>query len=177
VTVTTANVETLTAEVRVLMVGNRQVTLSIYRQLDVVELEEIEPFGRVNDGKELTSEVGVVGCHRATGALVKAKARKYYGEAVWLNSRVLDGRFVTLCAAGSPGYNYRGRAVEFDSNCVKKCNVAGHGDWKYPDMRCDGWQTNGLEPQIDAAIERYDRLRALHVSATELPLIVLAGLR
>jgi hypothetical protein len=33
---TTATVETLTAQVRVLQVGNRQITLSIYKQLDTV---------------------------------------------------------------------------------------------------------------------------------------------
>lgn len=34
---TTAKVETLTAQVRVLMVGNRQITLSVARQLDHVD--------------------------------------------------------------------------------------------------------------------------------------------
>ena len=44
---TTATVETLTAEVRVLMVGNRQITLSVAKQLDEVPIAEIEVFGRV----------------------------------------------------------------------------------------------------------------------------------
>lgn len=47
-----ARVDVLTAEVRTLMVGNRQVTLSVYRQLDLVEPYEIEPFGRVRDSKD-----------------------------------------------------------------------------------------------------------------------------
>lgn len=47
-----ARVDVLTAEVRALMVGRRQVTLSVYRQLDVVDPDEIEPFGRVRDGKD-----------------------------------------------------------------------------------------------------------------------------
>lgn len=56
-----ATVETLTAEVLVLMVGNRQVTLSVYRQLDSVpktasEIEHFEAFGRVRTGKTLTIE-------------------------------------------------------------------------------------------------------------------------
>jgi hypothetical protein len=42
-------VEVLTAEVRVLMVGSRQVTLSVFRQLDLIPPEALEPFGRVND--------------------------------------------------------------------------------------------------------------------------------
>jgi hypothetical protein len=44
----TATVETLTAEVRVLMVGSRQVTLSVYGQLDTAEYEDAELFGRVS---------------------------------------------------------------------------------------------------------------------------------
>lgn len=47
---TTATVETLTAEVRVLMVGNRQVTKGVYLQLDYVRPPLITPFGRVNTG-------------------------------------------------------------------------------------------------------------------------------
>ena len=46
----TATVELLTAEVRVLMVGSRQVTLSVARQLDVVHIGDIRPFGRIRTG-------------------------------------------------------------------------------------------------------------------------------
>lgn len=46
----TATVETLTAEVRVLMVGNRQITLSIFKQLDAVHPDRLIPFGRVRSG-------------------------------------------------------------------------------------------------------------------------------
>lgn len=42
-----ATVQTLTAEVRVLMVGSRQITLSVFRQLDAVCSTAIRPFGRV----------------------------------------------------------------------------------------------------------------------------------
>jgi hypothetical protein len=52
---TTATVQTLTAEVRVLMVGSRQVTLSVYRQLDYCPPDEIEMFGRVRADKTLPS--------------------------------------------------------------------------------------------------------------------------
>lgn len=40
-------IDVLTAEVRVLMVGSRQVTLSVARQLDVVSPSAIKPFGRI----------------------------------------------------------------------------------------------------------------------------------
>lgn len=48
---TTATVETLTAEVRVLKVGNRQITKSVYLQLDTaLPDEEFHAFGRVRSG-------------------------------------------------------------------------------------------------------------------------------
>jgi hypothetical protein len=79
--VTTALVTTLTAEVRVLMVGNRQVTLSVHRQLDWVKDDEIEPFGRVHDKSQSdlwgSGYVFVVGRDVSTGALVKASRSKF----------------------------------------------------------------------------------------------------
>lgn len=56
-----AIVEVLTAEVRVLMVGSRQVTLSVARQLDQVEPEEITPFGRIRTGaREPFAALGMI---------------------------------------------------------------------------------------------------------------------
>jgi len=71
-TETKATVDVITAEVRVLSVGSRQVTLSVYNQLDIVKPLEIDPFGRVapKDGKP--SIVWVVGKHTKTGALVRS---------------------------------------------------------------------------------------------------------
>jgi hypothetical protein len=71
-----ATVEVLTAEVRVLMVGSRQVTLSVARQLDEIEDCEITPFGRIEtgrkDGPRITA-VEVIG--RATdGSLARSVA-------------------------------------------------------------------------------------------------------
>jgi hypothetical protein len=43
----TATVTTLTAEVRVLMVGSRQVTQGVFDQLDIVEWDDMTPMGRV----------------------------------------------------------------------------------------------------------------------------------
>lgn len=60
----TATVETLTAEVRVLMVGSRQVTMSVYNQLDYVAPEQIEPFGRVHPKEWNLDWVHVVGRDR-----------------------------------------------------------------------------------------------------------------
>lgn len=80
---TTARVEVLTAEVRTLQVGNRQVTLSIFRQLDHVEPDEIEPFGRVRDGRAEYGEdveVHVVGRRRTTSELVRSSCRRLVGR-------------------------------------------------------------------------------------------------
>jgi hypothetical protein len=70
----TATVEVLTAEVRVLMVGSRQVTLSVYNQLDEVPHSGVEPFGRVNPKDAERGRIYVVGRDRETGVLVRSKA-------------------------------------------------------------------------------------------------------
>ena len=67
----TATVEVLKAEVRVLLVGNRQVTLSMFRQLD--RSPRIEPWGRVRDQKE----IWLVGRHLHTGSLVRCAMAHY----------------------------------------------------------------------------------------------------
>jgi len=70
-----ATVKVLTAEVRILQVGSRQVTLSVYRQLDWANSDEIEPFGRVRDREDqkhkTPGEVFVVGVGQ-DGSLVRA---------------------------------------------------------------------------------------------------------
>ena len=53
-----ASVEVLSAEVRVLQVGNGQITLSMYRQLDEATFERFEPFGRVRDNERTTHQEG-----------------------------------------------------------------------------------------------------------------------
>jgi hypothetical protein len=77
--INSATVETLTAEVRVLMVGSRQVTLSVFRQLDWIDYDECEPFGRVNEGEGRV----VVGKHILSGVLARAKLIQ---EQVWANT-------------------------------------------------------------------------------------------
>lgn len=71
-----ATVEVLTAEVRVLVVSNRQITRSAYRQLDAVSPDEIEPLGRVRPDDD-DCAVCVAGRHRDTGALVRSFVSTY----------------------------------------------------------------------------------------------------
>lgn len=74
-TITNATVRTLTAEVRTLVVGSRQVTMSVYNQLDEVEWDELEPFGRVCPRGAWSYAIHVVGRSTRptdTGALVRS---------------------------------------------------------------------------------------------------------
>lgn len=79
----TATVEVLTAEVRVLVVGRRQITMSVYRQLDTVEPEHIEPFGRVKDEGPGVSVIGRIRDglpHAGTLACSYAPARRWRSD-------------------------------------------------------------------------------------------------
>lgn len=81
-----ARVQVLTAEVRTLVVGSRQVTMSVYSQLDEVTPDKIEPFGRVNPKDGGVNWMYVVGRQVASGVLVRSSA--------WLKLEMLeDQRF------------------------------------------------------------------------------------
>ena len=67
-----ARVQLLTAEVRTLVVGARQVTLSCYAQLDECPPELIEPFGRVRPRQASRWHTYVIG--RIYGELVRSSA-------------------------------------------------------------------------------------------------------
>jgi hypothetical protein len=71
-----ARVEVLAAEVRVLQVGDGQVTRSMYRQLDEASVERFEPFGRMRDDKRNPKEgvLQLVGRDTTTGTLVRHSA-------------------------------------------------------------------------------------------------------
>jgi hypothetical protein len=73
----TATVETLSAEVRVLTVGRRQVTMGVFRQLDTVDWTEqktLELFGRVRETRKDEKDLlHVVGRVKDTGVLVRSR--------------------------------------------------------------------------------------------------------
>jgi len=71
-----AHVQVLTAEVRTLVVGSRQVTMSVYNQLDAVPPGSIEPFGRVNPKDANEKWMFVVGRHVASGVLVRSSVHR-----------------------------------------------------------------------------------------------------
>lgn len=172
----TATVETLTAEVRVLMVGNRQVTLSVYRQLDQVPLLGMDPFGRVRDGKD--EGTWVVGRSKEGGVLVRAFVEpEPYATEIYADE--LSGK-VTFCSPLWPGANqppktvtFRGRRVRFARELVEYCDHHRRD----PRQKCGTWSANGLNEEIAAALAEEDERMAPHIEAATLPLIVLAGLR
>ena len=91
----TATVETLTAEVRVLMVGSRQVTLSVAKQLDEVQPDDIIPFGRISTGGKLkfasVGEVEVIGSRE--GVLVRSRAirQRYLCSPYGQGGKIISG--------------------------------------------------------------------------------------
>jgi hypothetical protein len=94
----TATVETLAAEVHVLKVGNRQITLSVVKQLDRVGLNELELFGRIRTGRDIWFSdlefcerpvIELIGRHTETGALATSCA--LVPRSAVSNTRVSDG--------------------------------------------------------------------------------------
>tara|TARA_R110001583_G_scaffold55916_7_gene169549 strand:+ start:5409 stop:6200 length:792 start_codon:yes stop_codon:yes gene_type:complete len=99
----TATVETLTAEVRVLMVGKRQVTMSVFRQLDTVdwnESETLELFGRVRETrKDMKDLIHVIGKVKDTGVLV----RSFIDPTWWMYGR--NPKFLISYKPGTSRYS------------------------------------------------------------------------
>lgn len=172
----TATVELLTAEVRVLMVGSRQVTLSVARQLDYVSLDVIEPFGRVRIG----DDERIIGSSRDDGTLVLARFERHPHRRPYLNEEDLDPERddkPVICDRVMArdhefGVALGGRSFDMSARAMDRC-----GKHPYGKGQCEHWNPNGHEKHIRAAIERWDADCAKHDRAAELPLIVLAGLK
>ena len=94
---TTATVQTLQASVQTLLVGTRQVTMSVYLQLDTVPAGEMQPFGRVRPRDAQPGWLYLVGRHTETGSLVRAVC-----PSAWTT---------ILCLRGSHDSWYRGRCL------------------------------------------------------------------
>jgi len=163
---TEATVEVLTAEVRALMVGSRQVTLSVFRQLDWVDWDDILPMGRVNDYRENVTGQMVVGRHAKDGTLVRA----------WLH-RVRDPR----TWESSEGKTFRAE-VEHDYRLVNPQPwYSGQDDF---DAIHRAWReamdehVNGIMlGEVAKLVEAWNIYWKRHRAFDALPLIVLAGLK
>jgi hypothetical protein len=155
----TATVETLTAEVRVLMVGSRQVTMSVYNQLDQVTPAEIEPFGRVAPKTATGGWVHVIGRHTDSGVLVRAFLPGAPGDPS-AGERYIANLRVKLDEARARARAHEARRV-VGSN-LEKSKVL--------------WQ-DLVERRTAEIAEWEDGLSAMSAKWCALPLIVLAGLR
>lgn len=173
----TATVETLTAEVQVLMVGKRQVTLSVARQLDEVRLDELEMFGRVRlSGSDSNSYV--IGRHAKSGSLSLAAYTRSpeiplvadLSGKVTVCRRITEGR-----RSGLVRMRYGGQPIKLELGSTESCGVASHTDWAGEE--CGQWFSNGLDIEIQKQIDIDVKHAELCKSAANLPLIVLAGLK
>jgi hypothetical protein len=191
---TTAEVQVLTAEVRVLMVGSRQVTLSVYRQLDSVDPEQIEAFGGVRDqqDKARQDECCVVGRGRDLGDLVRSRVAHTY--SVLFDeppANISDKHYRWYCSAlHMPGSAFT--VLSDDGDIVKfpRPQTGLLGYHCYEHNRTE-YRSHPSPPEdfdresVRAALERTarHRLERMRVEReywsqwTSLPLIVLAGLR
>lgn len=182
-----ATVDTLTAEVRVLMVGNRQITQSVAKQLDTAPYEDVEPFGRIKlNGKDWDSPhyIHIIGKHKSTGELVTAKVPGVRLFPVNLS----DFAKSELPIAPNSAYQNRLKALtphgEFD---VFTAEIEGQSIYFYPGQVRDSriwvtdWELGKRSAEIiyraqkcsermDTDVERFSKM-------DDLPLIVLAGLR
>lgn len=173
---TQATVETLTAEVRTLVVGNRQVTLSVYNQLDWVEPDEITPFGRVRR-RDPGHALEVVGA-TTDGALVRSG----------LDMPQRSDELVTVSPEGLPFVYGRTLAklqqlprVVAEVNGIKVIYRGTKGGTFDPDV--DGWRFTERAVHDEAVLDAQALVasliqrRATWATWDALPLIVLAGLR
>ena len=180
-----AHVQVLTAEVRTLVVGSRQVTMSVYNQLDEVRYCHIEPFGRVAPRDALNGWVYVVGKDGATGALARSSLpyadwgvtenRKAFKNQLW---RAIPGY-----AQYSLGYARRAEATASDYANVVRLLLANAARAYRHQSRMAGRKSPSDEWRQRAEFlwgcfeSEFAELEEVTDSWLELPLIVLAGLR
>jgi hypothetical protein len=161
-----ARVEVLRAEVRVLMVGSRQVTLSVARQLDVVEPREIEPWGRVRIDRDPTGQmIEVIGS--ADGVLVRSVTSREQFRC----SRDQVGS-AHKCAEYK-----RLRRADDAANQAQAAQARQAG--RTPPVPVPGSSptSRALHQHAEHDWWGYTHERALYEAWEKLPLIVLAGLK
>lgn len=190
----TATVETLTAEVRVLMVGSRQITLSVARQLDKVDLLDMTTvFGRVRVGNLSTGfiEVGrgswesalidtwVIGSRYSSGALCLAPYVPSFArplqDPVDVSTKVFACRkhFPRDASTYLTFVDHFAQRIRVPTHKVEWCNDDNHDKGG----RCDEeWYPDDPSTLFDRVNRELYR-RKVHADACNAPLIVLAGLR
>ena len=173
-----ATVEVLTAEVRVLMVGSRQVTMSVYNQLDHRPYVEVTPFGRVRPKDGTSDEVHLVGVD-TDGTLVRTSVYRWRPPT--------DAEYVSFVAAGSSvdevmdrlrwAANQNSADSEIVTALVRAGIEAGLSGELATNAAKRGTATTHV--YLKGGGERRSRLVVVEnwAEASAYPLIVLAGLR
>lgn len=195
-----AEITTLTAEVRTLVVGSRQITLSVAKQLDSVPLHELTVMGRVRLSAEQHTVIGTA----TDGSLATASYSPYlrlgktWGMKLHLEAEHLAGSKVIVCglddrynSAGDRLYTWtdkpyyrrklgepsHGREVWISAAATEQCGVEHHRrdeaacDWVFG----DSW--DAVEAELQSQHQVHHFVVKLHQQAAAAPLIVLAGLR
>ena len=160
-----ATVEVLTAEVRVLQVGRRQVTLSVVRQLDWADPADVVPSGRVRAGNydDLPGRPGVTGRTRL-GQVRRPEPVEIIGSAAGVLVRSVSWRTVLNCTSGKTDCP-EARAI----HAALDRHRAGTSERQRAVDRLSAHPLHDWT-RYDPDQQTYDMWEAL-------PLIVLAGLR
>lgn len=191
----TATVTTVTAEVRTLTVGSRQITMSVANQLDHAPRSMVEPMGRVR----LKDRVELIGRHTTDGTLVLA--RMYFtsvkdGDPFWVKPPapfVVCSEMPTQRGYDQYLLDFGGTPIEVPQVAVEKCKFIHSPHGKYcsrckepgyqhsPEPMCAHWSAQGQDDYIVSTIAEQRRERDAEIALMRhdeaLPLIVLAGLR
>jgi len=173
--ISTATIETLTAEVRVLMLGSRQITISVANQLDWRPLERVEPFGRIS----LKSDDDlIIGRDRLDGSLVLARYERNVQRPMVLKNELEQPLLIcrnTTWNGVHQCYVLRWDEVEIGASpgaVTFRCEHHRGGS-----ESCDGYLANGNAERLNEVVRQFRDRHAMHMGAASLPLIVLAGLR
>jgi hypothetical protein len=165
-----ATVEVLTAEVRVLQVGRRQVTLSVIRQLDWADAAEVEPFGRVRTGDTPPGRVRAISS--GSRDVKSATSVEIIGSASGVLVRSVSWRTVLTCTSGGATACPEIRAINAE---LDRHKVRGQ-----PPPRMTPEYQRVFDKFAGHQVHdwvRYDPDQQTYEKWKALPLIVLAGLR
>lgn len=171
-----AVVQTLTAEVRTLVVGARQVTMSVAKQLDVVSLADLRVFGRVNIPKRGAIVIGAA----PDGTLALAEieyAGRFSPIVSGAASFAICRRLPGASWDGAQGYRLSLDGQGFWVNLRDTARCAqphiDDGGWCNPTWRSDD---DVIRAEIADQHAAWIKWRDLTAAADAAPLIVLAGL-
>jgi hypothetical protein len=180
----TATIETLTAEVRTLVLGSRQITLSVAKQLDIIPLSRLTIFGRVHISKDRDYVIGAD--VDGTLALAKYTNGRMFFPNPFIDQEDLEGGHIVVCSHEMEGDGriYRLRldteVFEVAVRATKPCGIAGHGS-RFGADECGSWRSNGhhdlIGQSVQSQLASQADAKALNKAAAESPLIVLAGLK